>query len=241
MSLLKLRGQFFRSIPQCVFLVVLFLGGYSYSVYAQSAGTASIQGSVTDATGAVIPNASITLVDNATHVQRQVSSGTSGLYTFPNIPVGTYTLQVNMQGFQSYSQTGIVLEVGSSIAINVKMEVGSAEQKVEVRSEGLALQTEDTTFKQTIDQQTMTEMPLNGRQMTDLISSLRWFHNCAGWRFYRQQIFLPDHLCLHRRRHGQHHDVAARWWRQQRLHGQRQPSLSFPGCRQPVQRGIRGD
>lgn len=170
MLVAKPQGQFFGSISLCVVLLALILGGYSCPVQAQSAGTASIQGSVTDATGAVIPNANITLVDNATHVQRQVSSGASGLYTFPNIPVGTYTLQVNVQGFQSYSQTHIVLEVGSSIAVNVKMEVGSAEQKVEVRSEGLALQTEDTTFKQTIDHQAMTEMPLNGRQMTNLIA-----------------------------------------------------------------------
>src|SRR6202012_936723 len=72
--------------------------------------------------------------------------------------------------FQHYSQAGIVLEVGSSISINVTMPVGQAAQKVEVHANGIALQTEDASFKQTIDQTTLTELPLNGRQVTSLIT-----------------------------------------------------------------------
>jgi hypothetical protein len=66
--------------------------------------------------------------------------------------------------------TGNVLEVGSSISLNVRMTVGSATEKVEVKSDSLALQTEDVSFKQTIDQNAITEMPLNGRQLTSLIT-----------------------------------------------------------------------
>jgi len=139
-------------------------------LHAQAAGTASLQGSVADATGAMIPGATVTLVENATLVKRTVTADSSGLFTFPNIPVGTYNLVVAESGFQTYARTNVVLEVGSSIAINVGMTVGAADQKVEVKSEGLALQTEDATFKQTIDQRTVTEMPLNGRQMTSLIT-----------------------------------------------------------------------
>jgi hypothetical protein len=139
-------------------------------LHAQAAGNAAIQGTVTDATGAVIPGAVITLINNATHVERATTSDSGGLYSYPNIPVGTYSLNVTGVGFRSYSQTNIVLEVGSSIAINVTMAVGTTDQKIEVKSEGLALQTEDASFKQTIDQQTVTEMPLNGRQMTGLIA-----------------------------------------------------------------------
>jgi len=165
----KLRSLLFRGTVSLIAFIALLLCNLP-SAHAQNAGTASLQGTVTDATGAVIPNAEVLLTDNATHIQRKASSASSGLYTFPNIPVGTYTLGVTVPGFQSYTQTHIVLEVGSSISVNVKMTVGAADQKVEVRSNGLALQTEDTTFKQTIDSQTMTEMPLNGRQMTGLIT-----------------------------------------------------------------------
>ncbi|MHB8887472.1 MAG: TonB-dependent receptor [Acidobacteriaceae bacterium] len=138
--------------------------------YSQIAGTASVQGTITDATGAVIPNAAITLTNSATQVKRTATSNGSGLYSFPNIPVGTYSLSVRETGFQSYTQSNIVLEVGSSVAVNVKMTVGESSQKIEVRAEALALQTEDSSFKQTIDQKTVTEMPLNGRVMTSLIT-----------------------------------------------------------------------
>jgi hypothetical protein len=139
-------------------------------LHAQGAGNASIQGSVTDATGAVIPGATVTLTDMATRVKRTVTSDSSGQYVFPDIPVSTYSLDVAVSGFQSYTRTNIVMEVGSAISANVVMTVGSADQKIEVKSEGLALQTEDASFKQTIDHQTVTQMPLNGRQMTGLIT-----------------------------------------------------------------------
>ena len=169
MSSSKLRGLLSQGIFQLAALAAFLLCACSPVAFAQAAGTASLQGSVVDATGAVIPGATVTLTNDATRVQRTATSDGNGLYTFPNVSVGTYSIEVAMQGFQTYTQTHIVLEIGSSIAVNVKMTVGSTDQKIEVKSEGLALQTEDPTFKQTIDQQTMTAMPLNGRRMTDLI------------------------------------------------------------------------
>lgn len=165
----NLRGLFLRgAVVVATALALLFCS--SPASHAQAAGTASIQGSVTDSTGAVIPGATVTLTQTGTRVQRTAVSDNNGLYTFPNIPVGTYSVGVRMSGFQTYTQTNIVLEVGSSISVNVKMQVGQTEQKVEVRASGLALQTEDSTFKQTIDSQELTGMPLNGRHMTDLIA-----------------------------------------------------------------------
>ena len=140
------------------------------TVYAQIAGTGSIQGTVTDATGAVIPNAKVTVTNESTQVTRKAATDGSGVYAFANIDIGSYSVRVATPGFETYTKTGIVLEVGSSISVNVPMTVGAQEQKVEVKSEGLALQTEDVSFKQTIDQNAVTEMPLNGRQMTGLIT-----------------------------------------------------------------------
>ncbi len=136
----------------------------------QIAGTGNIQGTVTDSTGAVVPKASVVLTDESTHVERRSTSDNAGFYVFPGMPISTYDISVSAPGFSTYEQKRIVLEVGSSIAINAALNVGSAEMKVEVQSEGLALQTEDATFKQTIDQEAVTEMPLNGRQMTALIT-----------------------------------------------------------------------
>jgi hypothetical protein len=137
---------------------------------AQIAGTGNIQGTVTDSTGAVVPRASVILTDESTLVARRTTSDSAGVYVLPGVPISTYDLSVTAPGFKTYEQKGIVLEVGSSIAINAALAVGTAEMKVEVQSEGLSLQTEDASFKQTIDQEAVTEMPLNGRQMTSLIT-----------------------------------------------------------------------
>ncbi len=138
---------------------------------AQIAGTASVQGTVADSTGAVVANANVALTSEATQVRRTTVSDGSGVYLFPSIPIGTYDISVTASGFKTYEQKGIVLEVGSSISINPSLAVGSKEQTIEVQAEGLALQTEDATFKQTIDHDAVTEMPLNGRQMTALITA----------------------------------------------------------------------
>jgi hypothetical protein len=139
-------------------------------VFAQVAGTGTIQGTVQDSTGAVISNATVTLTESSTQVTRIAHSASSGNYVFPNIPVGNYTVSVKAPGFESYIKIGNVLEVGSNIAVNVKMVVGAEDEKVEVTATSLGLQTEDVSFKQTIDQTAVTEMPLNGRQMTGLIT-----------------------------------------------------------------------
>jgi hypothetical protein len=137
---------------------------------AQVAGAGNIQGTVADSTGAVIPGATVTATEASTQVPHTAVTDSAGVYTFPNLVVGSYSINVTASGFQGFTSTGNVLEVGSNISVNVKMTVGASDQKVEVHSEGLALQTEDVSFKQTVDQQTITEMPLNGRQMTSLIT-----------------------------------------------------------------------
>ena len=164
-----------KSSPQMVnrWLAVVFciaILAFAARGNAQLAGTGSIQGSVVDATGAIIQGASVTATNVATQVKRTSVTGGSGLYSFPNLDIGTYIIDVTAQGFEHYTQSNVVLEVGSSIAINVGMTVGRTDQKVEVQASGLALQTEDASFKQTIDERTVTEMPLNGRQMTALIT-----------------------------------------------------------------------
>jgi hypothetical protein len=157
-----------RFVLHTLWLALLL--SFSPLLHAQIAGTGSIQGTVTDATGAVLPNATVTITKQSTLVSHTAKTDGSGVYVFPNIEVGTYTLNITAPGFASYSQKGNVLEVGSSISLNVKMTVGSSTENVEVQADSLALQTEDATFKQTIDSTAVTEMPLNGRQMTALVT-----------------------------------------------------------------------
>jgi Carboxypeptidase regulatory-like domain len=137
---------------------------------AQVAGTASIQGSVADPTGATVPNAIVTITNTATQVKHTLNSGRDGLFSFPNIDIGTYDLTVTAGGFKTYDQKGIILEVGSSLGFNVNLTVGATTEQIEVQAVGIALQTEDVSFKQTIDQRSITELPLQGRQITSLIA-----------------------------------------------------------------------
>jgi hypothetical protein len=141
------------------------------TVRAQVAGSGAIQGIIQDPTGAIVPNAAVTATNEATQVQHATETDSSGVYAFPRLDIGTYTVGVSAKGFQSYKQSGIVLEVGSNIAVNVTLTVGATSQNIEVHAEGMALQTEDSSFKQTIDQTDITEMPLNGRQMTALVTA----------------------------------------------------------------------
>jgi hypothetical protein len=151
----------------CVLLSFAF---HAVSGLAQISGTGSIQGTVADPTGAVIPEVTVTVTEDATQVKHTAKTDQKGFYNFPNINIGTYTLTAAATGFEGYRQAKIVLDVGSSIGINVGMTVGRSDQQIEVQSAGVALQTEDATFKQTIDQRTLSELPLNGRQVTSLIT-----------------------------------------------------------------------
>ena len=155
----------------CRLLLLCCVGTFLFTTNsrAQIAGTANVQGTVTDATGAVIPNATVTLTDEATQVKRTTKTSSAGLYLFPGVPRGTYDLSAKDQGFKSYVQKGIVLDVGSSISVNPTLTVGATTQSVEVEAEGLALQTQSATLKQVVGNHAMTEMPLNGRRMTNLI------------------------------------------------------------------------
>ena len=136
---------------------------------AQLAGTGNIQGTISDPSGAVIAGAHVAVTNTATGVKHETVTSGGGVFSFPNLAIGTYDLSATASGFKAYSQTGIVLEVGSNIGLNVGMSVGTESQEVRVEANGIALQTQDTSFKQTIDQKEVNELPLNGRQMTDLI------------------------------------------------------------------------
>jgi hypothetical protein len=140
---------------------------------AQTAGSGSIQGVITDPSGALIPNAAVTITDQATQVKLSTKTSSGGDYAFPSIHIGTYTLTVVAPGFQTFTSTGNILEVGSSISLNEKLTVGSTDTKIEVHANGLALQTEDASFKQTIDKTEIQELPIisNDRSIEGLVQT----------------------------------------------------------------------
>jgi hypothetical protein len=93
-------------------------------------------------------------------------------YTLPNLPVGPYRLEVRAPGFKNYAQSGIVLQVNNNVQINVTMQIGSVSEQIEVIAATNQVETKENSISHVIDRQRINELPLNGRQATQLIITL---------------------------------------------------------------------
>jgi len=129
---------------------------------------AVITGIVTDPSGAAIPNAAITLTNQATQLARQAVSSESGGFNFVNLGVGQYTLVVTAAGFQRFSRTDIVLNVAQTREENVSLTVGSAGDTVTVQADALQVQTETSEISNLISGEQVTQLATNGRNVTSL-------------------------------------------------------------------------
>jgi hypothetical protein len=102
-------------------------------------------------------------------LNRTAVTDQQGRYTLPNVPVGPYRLEVTAPGFRGYVQSGIVLQVGNSVQINVTMQLGAVADSVQVTASAGMVETRDTSISQVIDERRIVDLPLNGRQPTQLI------------------------------------------------------------------------
>ena len=139
------------------------------SLRAQATAVAQIGGQVTDSSGGSVVGAKITATEVNRGIRHNATSDNSGAYTLSNLPVGPYRLQVNATGFKEYVQTGLELQVGMTVQIDAHMQVGSVNESVEVTAEAAMVETKETSVAQVIDERRINELPLNGRQATQLI------------------------------------------------------------------------
>jgi hypothetical protein len=151
-----------------VFLWALNLSVLAPRSFAQVA-VAQVAGVVADPSGGAIRGAQIRITKTDTQFSRTTTTGDQGLYVFPNLPVGPYELMVTVNGFKNYTQSGIVLQVGNDVVVNVAMQVGSITENVKVTAAAEMVQTADNSVSQVIDQARIVDLPLNGRQATQLI------------------------------------------------------------------------
>ena len=138
-------------------------------VFAQAVANATIHGEITDSTGAAVPNAQVKATQTATGQVAATISGSDGAYVLPNLPIGPYKLEVSAPSFSTYLQSGISLQVGNNVQINVALQVGAVSQEVQVSANAAMVETQDTAISEVVDQRRIVELPLNGRQATDLI------------------------------------------------------------------------
>src|SRR5262245_48058184 len=136
---------------------------------AWAQGTAQLSGTVRDESGAVLPGVSVTVTQTNTGLVRTAVTEANGGYLLTNLPTGPYRLEAALQGFKSYVQTGIVLQVGGTPTVNAVLAVGALEESVTVEAAAPIVDVRSAGISTVVNSQQIVELPLQGRQVTDLI------------------------------------------------------------------------
>ena len=158
---MKQSGKLYGLIASLLF-GLLFAG----SSLAQS--TATLSGTITDPTGAVVPNAAVLIHSVATGLDRSTMSDASGNFTAPALQPGDYTLTVTAAGFAKWVTEAITLSVDGYVNINAKLSLASTGETVQVEAASQTIETQTMTVGQVIDKTTVQQIPLNGRHFLDL-------------------------------------------------------------------------
>src|SRR5713226_1654656 len=138
------------------------------TIFAQATAGSSLFGTVTDPGGAPVPDASVRITSTTTNAGRTVTTNTEGSYVAPQMPTGTYSIEVSKQGFNLARATGIVVQTNESVRRNFQLELGSVATAVDVTANAELTNTYTAQLSQTVDQRRVVELPLNGRDVTQL-------------------------------------------------------------------------
>jgi hypothetical protein len=132
--------------------------------------TASINGTVKDSTGAVVPGATVTLTNTATNVVQTAVSNATGDYVILNILPGQYTLKASKEGFEAVTQAEFALDVNQTTTFDFTLKVGSSMQTVTVQAAAAQVQTSTSELGTVVTQTMVNDLPLNGRNFTQLLT-----------------------------------------------------------------------
>ena len=151
--------------PVMVILAIAIL--FPTHASAQVSG-AALSGTISDPSGAAVPNAKVTITNTATGVTRDDATDTAGFFSVPNLLPGPYAVTVSAAGFATTKSSDIILTVGSSQTLNLSLKIGEASQTVEVTGAAALVQLSNSTMKSEVESTTIRELPLNGRDWTSL-------------------------------------------------------------------------
>jgi len=150
----------------CVFECILLAGALASTIYGQAAG-GSIQGRVEDASGGIIPKATVAITDLSTGVVREFTTNGDGIYLAPNLKPALYEVKISAQGFTPRVQQ-VEISVGTSAEMNATLSVAGTGAKVEVSGTANVVDTTDSTISEVVTGSIIRDLPLNGRSWTDL-------------------------------------------------------------------------
>ena len=148
------------------FLLLSLLLLWSAGLFAQA--NSAVSGIVTDQTGAVVEGASITLTDPATGATHNTVTSSTGLYLIPGLNAATYDLKVVAKGFQTFTRTGVVVNVSATFRVDVNLTIGSEATTVTVQADALTVQSDSNVVSTLINEQQITELATNGRNVVAL-------------------------------------------------------------------------
>jgi hypothetical protein len=134
------------------------------------AGTSRVNGTVTDSTGAVVAGATVTAKNEATGASQTQTTNDAGLYAFPSLPLGIYTITVERSGFKTVQRTKNELQINTPLAVDVVLEAGQVSEVVTVQGGAEQLQTENATIGNVVEHKAIEQLPLNGRNPLNLIA-----------------------------------------------------------------------
>src|ERR1700744_4999594 len=151
--------------------LLAFASVLTITSFLHAATGGSISGAVTDRSGAVVIGAVLKLVNIAQRTTYSAVSDKQGLYTFPNLPVGHYDLDITATGFNTQRKTDLTVDADSALRINASLEIGTRSDVVTVTSEAsVQVETTATHLGEVVSGDQMTAIPLNGRSYTDLLA-----------------------------------------------------------------------
>ncbi len=137
---------------------------------ASASITGGISGIVTDASGAVVSDATVVATDTLTGVTTSAKSDAKGFYNLPALAIGTYDLEISKAGFKTYREVGLVIDANTELRIDASLQVGAISEKVEVSTDAVHVETQSTQMGEVITSKSMEAVPLNGRSFTDLLA-----------------------------------------------------------------------
>src|SRR6185369_12515848 len=155
-----------KSFARRVLLLVTALFLVATAALAQS-GQGSVEGTVIDSSGAVVPGIAVKLTNTATNLSFTVESNETGYFRFPVIPIGNYDLVAEGKSFAPYMQKGVGVTIGSKINLILTLGVANKQENVEVTGEMPVVETTRSSVSNTVSSRAISELPVNGRNFID--------------------------------------------------------------------------
>ena len=166
-------GEFLGGVYMCSLIKRTWVG-LAILLFAAAVAFASIHGSISgvvlDPSGSVIAGATVTVVETQTGAKSETVTDSKGFYSFPELPIGKYDLEIQANGFKTYRQTGLVVDANSALRADATLQIGQRNENVVVNSDAVHVELESTQNGEVIEGRKILAVPLNGRSYTDLLA-----------------------------------------------------------------------